>query len=146
VTFESIGREGDPEDVIAFSVLPVRGIPRDVAAIEQLINAVGAAAGPISLDIAADEARRYLIVRCKRRAAEFVQAQITSIYGSPIFERLNPEEDPAIRMERGGGLVATGRMRLRVGPHLPLLTWRELQENDPVLALMGAAGSGPDPI
>lgn len=141
VTFESIGKEGDPEDVIAFSVMPVRGVPRDVAAIEQLINAVGAAAGSISLDIAADEARRYLIVRCRRRAAEFVQAQITSIYGSPIFERLDPIDDPAIRMERGGALVATGRMRLRVGPHLPLLTWRELQENDPVLGLMGAAGS-----
>jgi hypothetical protein len=141
VTFQSIGSEGDPEDVIAFSVLPVRGIPRDVAAIEQLINAVGAAAGPISLDIAADESRRFLIVRCRRKAAEFVQAQITSIYGSPIFERLDPADDPAIRMERGEGLVATGRMRLRAGPHLPLLTWRELQENDPVLALMGAAGA-----
>ena len=139
--FESIGKEGDPEDVIAFSVMPVRGVPREVAAIEQLINAVGAAAGPISLDIAADEGRRFLIVRCRRKGAEFVQAQITSIYGSPIFERLDPGDDPAIRMERGGELVATGRMRLRVAPHLPLLTWRELQENDPVLALMGAAGS-----
>lgn len=141
VRFDSIADEGDPEDVIAFSVMPVRGVPRDVAAIEQLINAVGAAAGPISMDVAADEGRRFLIVRCRRKAAEFVQAEITSIYGSPIFERLDPADDPAIRMERGGGLVATGRMRLRVAPHLPLLTWRELQENDPVLALMGAAGS-----
>lgn len=141
VRFESIGKAGDPEDVVAFSVMPVRGVPRDVAAIEQLINAVGAAAGPISLDVAADEGRRFLIVRCRRKSAEFVQAQITSIYGSPIFVRLDPGDDPAMRMERGGGLVATGRMRLRVAPHLPLLTWRELQENDPVLALMGAAGS-----
>jgi hypothetical protein len=141
VRFESIGKEGNPQDVIAFSVMPVRGVPREVAAIEQLINAVGAAAGPISLDIAADEGRRFLIVRCRRKAAEFVQAQITSIYGSPIFERLDPRDDPAIRMERGRELVATGRMRLRLAPHLPLLTWRELQENDPVLGLMGAAGS-----
>src|SRR3990172_2517082 len=76
VRYESIGREGDPEDVIAFSVMPVRGVPRDVAAIEQLINAVGVAAGPISLDIAADEGRRVLIVRCRRKAAGVVQAPI----------------------------------------------------------------------
>ncbi len=141
VRFDSMDADGDPEDVVAFSIAPVRGVPRDIAAIEQLVNAVGAAAGPISLDIAADEGRRYLIVRCRRKAADFVQGQITSIYGSPIFERLDPADDPAIRIEGGGGLVATGRMKLHAGPHLPLLTWRELQENDPVLALMGAAGS-----
>ena len=141
VHFDSLAGEGDPEDVVAFSVTPVRGTPREVAAIEQLINAVGAAAGPISLDLAADEERRFLIVRCHRRVADFVQGQITSIYGSPIFERLDPGDDPAIRMEGSGGLVATGRMKLQAAPHLPLLTWRELQENDPVLALMGAAGA-----
>lgn len=141
VRFDSIAAGGDPEDVVAFSVVPVRDVPREVAAIEQLINAVGAAAGPISLEVAADEDRRYLVVRCRRRAADFVQGQITSIYGSPVFEPLDPGGDPAIQMERGGGLVATGRMKLRAGPHLPLLTWRELQENDPVLALMGAVGA-----
>jgi hypothetical protein len=139
VTFESIGREGDPEDVIAFSVMPVRGVPRDVAAIEQLINAVGAAAGSISLDIAADEARRYLIVRCKRKAAEFVQAQITSIYGSPIFEARSAD-DPAIRMETGEASGHRPGEAPRQAAPSPVDLAR-LPENDPVLGLMGAAGS-----
>jgi hypothetical protein len=85
VRFDSIADKGDAEDVVAFSVIPVRGVPRDVAAIEQLVNAVGAAAGPISLDVAADEGRRFLIVRCRRKVAEFIQGEITSIYGSPTF-------------------------------------------------------------
>ena len=141
VHFDSVAGDGDPEEVVAFSISPVRNVPRDMAAIEQLVNTVGAVAGPISLDIAADEGRRYLIVRCRRKSADYVQGQITSIYGSPIFARLDPADDPAIRMEANGRLVATGRLKLHAGPHLPLLTWPELKENDPVLALMGAAGS-----
>ncbi len=138
----------DPEDLssaatdlVAFSILPVRGVPRDVASIEQLINAIGALEGPVSLDIGASSHRRYLIIRCNRSNAEIIQAQITSLYGSPVFETLDPFEDPGVRMESSGNLIATGRMKLTAGPHLPLLTWRELEENDPVLALVAAAST-----
>ncbi len=138
----------DPEDLssaatdlVAFSILPVRGVPRDVASIEQLINAIGALEGPVSLDIGASSHRRYLIIRCNRSNAEIIQAQITSLYGSPVFETLDPFEDPGVRMESSGNLIATGRMKLAAGPHLPLLTWRELEENDPVLALVAAAST-----
>jgi len=72
---------------------------------------------------------------------EYVQGQLTSIYGSPVFEHLDPQKDPALRLEQGGGLVATGRMKLQKGPHLPLLTWRDFEENDPVLSLFGAVGA-----
>ena len=129
------------DDAVAFSIVPVRDVPRDVASIEQLINAIGALGGPISLEIGASSQRRFLIIRCKVQHAALVQAQMTSLYGSPVFEMLDPANDPAIRMEASESLVATGRMKLKVGPHLPLLTWRELEENDPVLALMGAAGT-----
>ena len=129
------------DEFVAFSVLPVRDVPRDVASIEQLINSIGALQGPLSLEIGASAGRRFLIFRCRRQHADLVQAQITSLYGSPVFEMLEHVDDPAMRMEAAGDFVATGRMKLKVGPHLPLLTWQELEENDPVLALIGAAGT-----
>lgn len=135
-----------PLEIIALQVTPVKGSPgaadagralRDMAAINQLVNALGQT-GPVALEIAAHGRRRSLMVRCERRAESRVRAQLTGVYGSPEIRLLASEEDPANYMTAPGKACLTIRLGLAEPDGLPIRTYRELMENDPVLPVLGA--------
>jgi len=128
--------EGEP--VAALQVRPLKGKQVDIAALTQMINALAGTVQPLYLEIAGTGSSRMLVVRCPARQRMLVSSQLTALYGSPEITDLGSDDDPVEVCYRPGLLRGERRMYLGRSEGLPLRTWQELADNDPLIPLLGA--------
>lgn len=129
--------DGPPDEIVALKITPVQGAIRELQAITQLINTLAAVASPLAFELAGTNMERFVIVRCRRQDVDMVKGQITGIYGSPEIQELNAAGDPASVFTGGRGVRAFSRLVLSRPIALPIRTYRELNENDSILNLLG---------
>lgn len=128
----------EKEPLVALQVRPLKGKQVDIAALTQVINALAGTVQPLCLEIAGTASSRMLVVRCPARQCNLVCSQLTALYGSPEIGELGADDDPAEICHRPGQLLGQRSLRLRRSEGLPLRTWPELVDNDPLLPIIGA--------
>ena len=124
------------DDVIALQVKPVKGKSAEISKITQLLNSIAGTVSPLCLEISGDDRQRMFIIRCKRKHAGIVTGAVIGAYGSPELSELEEEHDPARLFTNPDNTRGYARLVLEKSAGLPLKTWRELTENDPVLPLV----------
>ncbi|KAA3643985.1 MAG: DUF87 domain-containing protein [Chloroflexi bacterium] len=125
----------EPEWVV-MQVIPVKGEKRDIASITQLLNSLVNVL-PLSFEIVGQQNHRALLVRCRPDQAEVIKARLTSIYGSPDIRTLAPDEDPW-NVLQASTYSTMRRLQLARTEALPLRTYRELENNDPLLPIFSS--------
>ncbi len=131
--FRTNGRPGLVE------VVPPGRNDVDAGALQNLLGSL-ALGVPFSLEIAGDTHGRRFLVRAAPSVLPALAAQIEGVYGRIGVEPVDPEDDPARRVE--GAAVAQAVLHLRRTEALPLRTFRDgaFRDADPILALLGAFG------
>jgi hypothetical protein len=118
------------EPVAVDVVLPPARTLVDAGAMAQLAGALAHLPAPVALEIAGDWQERRLQLRGPRAAREHVAAQLAAVYDQALVEPLAPLE--------GQGVCEVTRLSLRRAEFLPLKTWDEFEQQDPLRALLGA--------
>ncbi len=123
------------EDIVALHVKPLKGKGAEVSRITQLLNSIAGTVKPLCLEISGDAMQKLIVIRCKRKHTNLVSGAIIGTYGSPEIVELDPALDPARFFERPDLDQGYMCLQLNKSEGLPLRTWRELAENDPLLSL-----------
>jgi hypothetical protein len=132
-------KSANGSDIVAAVVLPPQQNFKDAAAMEQLAGTLARLLTPVSMEIAGESAQRRIILRGTRDTIDQVTAQLQAVYGQIEIDLLEPQDDPAEIMADGGnGVVIGAALCAAKPPFLPFKTWREFQDNDPLVALLGA--------
>jgi hypothetical protein len=125
-----------PARPTACLVLPPVENERDAATMEQMLSTLGHLSSPVALEIAADAKERKLILRAEPEALQRAKEQLYGAYDRAEIEDLPPGDDPSLT---GGGAVWAGAcLRPSRAEFLPLKTWREFKEQEPLGTLLGA--------
>lgn len=123
--------EAGPHERVAVDVvLPPAFTLLDAGAMAQLAGSLAHLPAPVALEIAGDSHERRLQLRGARAAREHVAAQLAAIYDQALVEPLPQAE---VR-----GACESVRLTLRQAEFLPLKTWDEFEQQDPLRALLGA--------
>ena len=126
------------EETVAFRVRPVKGKGVEIAAVTNLFNSLAGTVNPLCLELSATQKETFYIVRCKRSQANLIRGFITGVYGSPEIEVLPPEQDPTAPFQNPDLTKGYLRLRLAKSAGLPLRSWRELADNDPIMPIFAA--------
>ena len=131
-----------PSPSAADRVLPPPLTFVDAGALAQLAATLAQLPGPVALEIAAEAGGRGFLVRGTPAARAQVAAGLYAVYDQVEVAPAGAA-DPAARFRTGA--VCGARLRLAGPEYLPLKTWREFENQDPLRPLLAAgAALGPD--
>ena len=122
-------RSSIPDPIGVERVLPPPFTLLDAGAMEQLAGALAHLPAPVALEIAGDAGERCLQVRGSRSARERVTTQLYAVCDQVAVEPLT---------DRMMIPLAAARLMLAGPDFLPLKTWSEFQNQDPLRTLLGA--------
>ena len=134
----------DPQlsTVRAYVVLPPPTNLKDAAAMEQLAGTLAHIPAPVALEIVGTPHGRQLVIRGRPEAVEYVSSQLYAVYNQlelqPLISGSDDPDTSDYAADFETGAVAACRL-VPAEPHfLPIKTWREFENSDPLVAILGA--------
>src|SRR5712692_1637560 len=128
-----------------FLILPPAQNIRDITAMEHVVSTLASAAKPLAIEIAGLYGQRLLAIRGGESSLSRAEAQLYSVLRQVELEPLALSDDPA-ELTAAGAIVGA---RLVTGEpeFLPIKTWMEFIDQEPLDALLGAFdGLGPGEV